>query len=313
LKDFIFHEGDVPSGYTNQIDVSIFNRPDHLRLQSQNKWLSFYILNRESQTVDGIIHFQVQEKFATSPLRSPFGSFEFSKKVDAETVFDFISFVEARLKSLGITQIAIKNPPEAYLAGPATLLPAFLANLGYRISIAEISSIIPVSGMDFEAIIHPDKRRRLRHPSNDAIEFRLLDTTMFGMVYDFISKSRDEKNFKLSMSVEELQRTIEAFPLEFLLFGLFLSDELIGASIAIRINSRVLYHFISDHVRKIGHARPGLVLMKNIYSFCQAEKIQSLDLGTSALEGKPNFNLMNFKSEIGGLPSSKFTFAKQLV
>jgi hypothetical protein len=52
--------------------------------------------------------------------------------------------------------------------------------------------------------------------------------------------------------------------------------------------------------------------MEGIYEHCQVEKIRLIDLGTSALNGRPNFGLLDFKLNLGAVPTEKLTFEKKL-
>ena len=312
MKDLIFHEGELPSGCTFAFESSIFNRPAHLKLQSEKGWLSFYIVNKNYSLAYAQVHFFIEGDVASSPLRSPFGGFEFSKKLTDSTVFNFIVDVEQRLKDLNVRRVIIKNFPEAYNHDAAQIVTTFLLNLNYQIITAEVSSVIPVSHILFQEKIHVRKKRKLRQSRTETFVFKILPIENLEGLYEFIRQCRDEKDFKLSISSTDLRKTVERFPNEFLLFGLYHADRLVGGSVAIRVNKGILYHFISDYVRTVNHARTGLVLMDNIYSFCQDNEIALLDLGTSALDGRPNFKLLNYKSELGGIPTSKFTFAKDL-
>jgi len=54
------------------------------------------------------------------------------------------------------------------------------------------------------------------------------------------------------------------------------------------------------------------MLMEGIYGWSQKHHVELIDLGTSSLEGQPNFSLLDFKLRLGGNPSSKLTFEKVL-
>ena len=312
MESFIFHEGALPPGYRRSYEVSVFNREEHLRLQSENGWVSFHILDPESKASEAQIHFHVKDGIALSPLKSPFGSFEFSKTVEPKLLYQLIAFAETRLRALHVSKVLIKNPPEYYSRPELTLLNTFLLNQGFHVVNAEVTSIIPVTETSFENYIHPRKRRKLLQSKKGPFHFRIAGVQQLDEVYRFIEVLRSEKKFKLSMSREPLRQTIRTFENEFLLFALYYNDMLAGASVAIKVNRNILYHFMSDYTRRIGEATPGLLLMEGIYDYCRHAQISLLDLGTSALNGQPNFKLLNFKAELGAIPSEKFTFVKDL-
>jgi hypothetical protein len=132
------------------------------------------------------------------------------------------------------------------------------------------------------------------------------------MVYDFIFTCRNEKGYPLSMQLEELQHMAVKFPDRYLLFGVFRSDSLVAAAITIRVKKNILYDFYHDHAAAFDHLSPVTFLVDGIYRFCFENDIQLLDLGTSAIDGLPNFGLLNFKKKLGALATPKLTFQKDL-
>jgi hypothetical protein len=52
--------------------------------------------------------------------------------------------------------------------------------------------------------------------------------------------------------------------------------------------------------------------MEGIYEYCQVEKYRLIDLGTSALKGRPNFTLLDFKLNLGATPTEKVVYEKIL-
>ncbi|HMG91078.1 MAG TPA: hypothetical protein VK589_13525, partial [Chryseolinea sp.] len=57
---------------------------------------------------------------------------------------------------------------------------------------------------------------------------------------------------------------------------------------------------------------PTVFLIRSLYQYCFENGIALFDLGTSSLDGIPNFGLLNFKIRLGATPTTKFTFQKDL-
>jgi hypothetical protein len=55
-----------------------------------------------------------------------------------------------------------------------------------------------------------------------------------------------------------------------------------------------------------------VLLMNHIYKFCRSHQVELLDLGTSAINGQPNFRVLDFKLRLGAAPSMKLSFDKDL-
>ena len=309
-KGYLFAQGLLPAGYRCIFRTAIFNQSTYREFQSQTGWRSFYVLSPSRYEAHASIHFFVVDGIARSPLRAPFGSLEFSTILPRSIVFRFLDYVDNSLKEAGVTQVIIKNPPDRYEPEAMALLSNFLLTREYRVMEHELGAIVPVSDKCFREIIHPRKKRKLNQCYCQGLSFVQLQRSSLPAVYDFIAACRMEKNFKLSLTRHELEKFVDGFPDEYLFFAVYHHKDMVAASVAIRPYPDVLYHFISDHIRKIGALRPALILMEGIYDFCQRANIKFVDLGTSTVDGRPNFKLVKFKTELGGELTHRFTFTK---
>lgn len=313
MEDFRFHEGKLPSAYRYNFEQSLFQTEGYRQLQSSTGWISFYVLNERDLLVEAHIHFHVKATVAKSIIQSPFGGIEFSNKLSRKTLFQFIEFFSARLKAMDCESIVVVNPPLAYNFAHQSIIDTFMFNAGFSVLTAEVGSVITVSERSFEEILHPRKKRKLAQSSEETLRFTMLEADALDEVYNFIECHRKEKAYRLSVSLEHLRTSVERLGDAYTLFGVYHNSNLVAASVAVRVSKGVLYHFISEHIRKIGEMRPALILMRGIYRYCREHGIALLDLGTSATEGMPNFKLIKFKSELGGVSTTKLTLAKKLM
>lgn len=282
-------------------------------LQSATNWISFYILNEPDLTVEGHIHFYLKDDVVRSSIQSPFGGIEFTNLVDNKTIFHFIEFVYEKLKGRGVKDLMIVNPPHGYDPPRQAVIETFMLNLGFTVSTSEVGSFITVSEKPFLVILHPRKKRKLSQTLLSELQFKILSNDSLSEIYSFIETQRKEKNYQLSISLEHLRKSVGKLNDVYKFFAVFDGDKVVAASVAVIVSKNILYHFISDHIRKVGDAKPVLLLMNGIYDYCVRSNIKLLDLGTSAKESQPNFKLIKFKSEIGGQTTHKFTFMKRLV
>lgn len=313
MEDYWFHEGKLPSAYRLNFEQSLFNTEAYRSLQASDNWVSFYLLNQQEFLVEAQIHFYVKDADAKSIIQSPFGGIECSSKLNNnKALFNFIERFCGKLKDVGCKTITIVCRPILYSSGQQSLIGTFLQNLGFRVSASEIASVISVTSKPFAEIIHPRKKRKLVQSLSAHLEFRSLTYESLAEVYKFIEQHRMEKRYLMSASLSHLQKSGQHLPDRYAVFGIFHNGSMVAASVCVRVTTTILYHFISDHVRKIGEARPSLVLMKGIYEYCQQNNIDLFDLGTSAVNGLPNFKLIKFKTELGGVPTQKLTYTKNL-
>jgi len=298
LKEFRFLQGDFPQGYTICYTESLFNTVKHRHLQSSQNWISFYILNDNKKEVEGVFHVHVSGSLAVSPYRAPFGSIEFSEHTPLHVVFDFINFINVSLKNQGIKDIRIKMPPDAYSEQAISLLKVLLVTNGFQVEAAEVGSVIHIGDDDFKSIIKNSERQVLCQYHNKKFQCTRVSLENFENVYTFIRTHQELKGYTLSMSFEELKRTVETFKDNFFLFVVFDQQQIIAASVSIKVMDHVLYNFYLAHDTAYKQYSPVIAIIEALYNFCKENAISILDLGTSMLQDKPNFSLLEFKYRI---------------
>jgi hypothetical protein len=311
LKQYDFFEGNIDASFTYGFTLSMFNMREHLLLQEKQRWYSFFTCERATRTINALIHFHIIDGLASSPLRAPYGGLEYSDDLPNEALFEFISFVNERLKALEVKKVIIKSSPEIYQRHTSPLA-TFLINHGYVISSSEVSAALTVSTDPLDEKLHRSEKRKLEKCKTAGLSFRKLPIDQLEKVYNFIKGCRGKKNFELSMSFENLAQTVSSFKDNFFLFGVYDENKLAAASIAIKAKEDILYEFYHDHDDAYDQLSPVVLLVSGIYDFCRSNKFRLLDLGTSSLGNKPNFPLLHFKLLLGATMSNKFTFEKTL-
>ena len=258
------------------------------------------------------IQFHLADRIARSPFKAPFGSVESSQQINPTLLYRFLEYIEGQLKAQGVSEIYLKNPPRAYALEKWSLLETFFLNQKYVVCEAEVGTVIPVTQQMFSEGIRHSEKLRMQQAEKAGFTFQILCVDKLPEVYNFISECHREKGYTVSMTQQELQRTVEEFPDRYLLFSVYHERKIVAASIAIRIDQSKLYNFLSNHEKQYNNSSPSLLLMEGIYEYCCQHKIELFDLGTSALQGIPNFTLLDFKLRIGGIPTSKLSFYKKI-
>lgn len=311
MEDVHFCEGAVPAEFKFDYEPSLFNLPEHRLIQSPVNWLSYFIIEQGRKIILGEIHFHVAGGTASSPCRGPFGSVDCSVKLEPTTLFRFLEYVNASLAAKGIQKVIIKGPPTLYQNETEVLVQTFLLNLKYQVSKAEISAVL-IADKPFDELSKQWEKRKVRHAKTTDLILKNHPTEDLEILYNLIFDCRQKKGYSSSMTLEELRKAVETFPERFLLTSIHKNEKMVAASVSIIISRRVLYHFYSDHVRPISDSNPTVFLIKGLYEYALKNKIQMLDLGTSSLDGYPNFGLLDFKIRLGTTLTSKFTFEKIL-
>jgi Acetyltransferase (GNAT) domain len=312
LKHYTFQHSDQPVSLPLAFSPHLFQDYDYRKLQAEKRY-SFYIINEKLNRIEAFIHFTISQGIALSPFSAPFGGIEFSTDIPTKIIYNFLIYVEGVLNQHQVKRICIKLPPSLYDQRKTSLVETFLLNLGFEITSAEVSALLKVDDRSLASLMYQGQRRKLRKAEQQKLQVKMLDNSRAPMLFDFIQQCRDERSYSLSITYAELKKTMAKFSRQFVLFAVYDNEILIAASILIHVNEKVLYNFLPAHLKSYDHLSPMVFLLNNVYQYCQGHNIEWLDLGTSALAGKPNFSLLDFKLRLGGTPSNKLTFEKNIV
>lgn len=312
MDTYTFHEGELPPDFVLDFEPALFNTSEFISLQSTTGWLSYHAVDTKSRKALATIRFHIHNDIAKSPLRAPFGSVECSDTINPQTLFKFLDFVENRLSHKGITEVYIKNPPRAYAPELIALLETFLLNRGFTVSDAEVGTVLPIASQSYEEIIRHSELLRRRQAQVAGLKSCRIPDSNLESLFGFIAACHKKKGYPLSISLGDLKTTVCKFPGRYVLFGVMEGDNLVAGSISILIRRNIMYNFLVNHDSGYSRLSPPVLLMDAIYKYCSEHSISMLDLGTSALQGKPNFSLLDFKLHVGGRSTSKLSFYKRI-
>ena len=312
MSKYIFHEGHPAENFKTSFERFLFNEERHRLSQSANGWNTFSLIDEGGQKIVAQIHFCIEDGIALSPLNAPFGSIEFAETLSAETLCEFLIDIENNLKKKGAKRILIKDMPHLFRPSHAAILTVLFFDLNFKVIKSEINSSIIVDEVLWKNKISEPEFKRLKRCEKENLSFQEIRLLELEKVYRFIEECRRERGAELSMTYTSLKRTAEMCPNDFLLFGVFRKNKLIASSISVRVSGTVLYNFYHAHQKSSDNLSPIVFLLDNQYLYCRQNGYRFLDLGTSSLGNKTNFSLLNFKTQVGCVPSMKLTFEKEL-
>lgn len=312
MNKFIVLEGPLPDSYKTEFERYLFNEARHRHSQISDDWSTFSLVNNESSRIVAQIHFYTSNGIASSPHNAPFGSVEFMDGLAPEFLLFFLSEIEMKLTEKGIKKIVIKDAPYQYRPQQSALLSVALMNQGFIPIRQELNVAVEVDETRWEEKISAAERRRLKRCRKESLEFHEMKKNKLKEVYRFIENCRRERGMSLSLSLKEIEETVNYCPDDFLFFGVLKKNELMAASISVKLNDRILYNFYPAHIKSADSLSPAVALLEGIYSHCYDHGFRLLDLGTSSIDNQINFSLLNFKIHVGGEMSIKLTFVKEL-
>ena len=296
-----------------QFETFLYNSTPFLKFQSDRDPLTFQIFTKKNREELARIHFFLEKEEAMSPLRSPFGSFEMSDQMETEVLYHSMGVIHQQLEDRGIKRVRIVNYPQVYHPAHAAQTGYVLLNHGYKVAGVDINHHLLIGWREFEQGLHLMEKRKLKKCLNQSFCFREAPINHLEEVYQFVLNCRKERGQTLSLSLEELTPMVKAFPHNYQLFEVIHEEEMAAASISVKVHSKILYNFYPASSKKYHSFSPMVFLLKHQYEYCRQRQYRILDLGTSTLEGKPNLNLIQFKENVGGIPSMKITYQKDLI
>ena len=266
-----------------------------------------------TNTPTGIFHaMQVRPGLFVSPGRGAYGGFDITSDMDDAELVHFITSTEELLRTAGAQHVELVLPPFCYMPqhGPRAL--AILCRQGYRVIRQELNQAVTVGETSLAEQGNYANRKRLNKAARAGLVVRQLEVSEYQSGYEAILENRLKKERSLSMSWEDVQAMIAAFPERVHLFGAEQNDGIIAAAICLTVSRRVLYVYAWGERAGAEPLSPVSSIAAHVYAFAQRRGIALLDLGTSSVDGIVNPGLIRYKQSLGATPSLKLWLKKSL-
>lgn len=313
LKTFEFLVDQIPFGYAYNFDNYLFNKIKHINTQGVENRVDYFIVNNVKKRIEGKIHFLINDNIAYSPYRSLFGSFEFNPRIHPNLLFEFWTFIENDLVVREIEEVKITNFADCYAPKKAELIKTTLEKAGFSIALKAVNHHIPIDEDSYKNRLHRMEKRKLKKCKEKGFTFHQEPNTHAEEIYNYIQSCREEQGLHVSISLKKLFEYLDHFAQNYLLFSVRHEDELLAATIAIKVHMHILYSFTMASLKKFNPYSPSVLLNEGLYEYCQKHQIELLDLGISTeRDGKNQDSLILFKERIGCEMSYKYFYKKKL-
>ncbi|MCE7993266.1 MAG: GNAT family N-acetyltransferase [Roseivirga sp.] len=301
----------LPAGCAVQYTPGLYNSDTFLEANNSLPQLHFYLIDADQHSALGHIAFSIEEGEAMSPYKAPFAGFELAPDLDSLSCLYFLQEIQRRLKERSIRYFKIKIAPACYVPGNLPLADN-MRHLGFEEKERQIYHAIMVNEQPLTMKIATMEQRKLRKALKEKLSFRFARRSEYPVFFDFIKRHREAKGHQLSMDWNEMKGGIRANPEGYLAVGVFKEEDLIAASVLIRVSEKVVYNFFPAHDAGYNALSPMVCLIDSVYAWCQEQGVAWIDLGTSYLGKKKNKSLISFKEHMGGQPFESITFRKTL-
>ena len=290
----------------------LFNEPKYFNLHSSDQDDLYIQLVRKKDAVvcATVAFFKESTEQYVSPLRGTFGGISINHEVDLAVLDEFIRKVISILSSKQARAISIELPPASHNLSAFSLMYNILARQGFSITSNELNYDMLINSEKFIDRIMYGSRKRIKKCLNNGFIAEQLKPSQYADAFSVIKENRTRKGFPLSMSYHQLQEMFKLFPDKFHVFGVFTSLDrttLAAAAICIVVSQDILYVFYWGDANGMTSYSPVVLLAQEIYQYCQEHKINILDVGTSTINGEPNYGLIRFKKNLGFNESLKVT------
>lgn len=298
-------------GYELDFEPYLFNRPAHLSTQRRKNPVSIGLWNTQNQRIAAVLHLDRTGAEAFSPLMAPFGGIQSSPNIPAEALTRLLEAAEDWCRANGVGRLVIRTSPESYDERQSALLKSLYVRCGFLLVDAHVNHHIRVTPTSFGERIHPSERRRLRKCLRAGFTAEIWQNPDPVQVYAFLAESRQRQGYPLSLDFDQLRLLFTDFPHQAQVFVVKDESKIISLTVAIRVNSRILYNFCpADHLAYRSYS-PMVLLNYCMYQHAQRSGIELIDLGISLDHlGHEKASLMRFKENLGAQKSVKVTYEK---
>lgn len=290
-----------------------FFNDEHLYQQSSYPLYVITAVNQTTQRADARCSFFVKAEGAVSPGAAPFGSVEFANTLPDAVLRQVLTAMVEQAKSAGSLTLRIVNYPHCYAPEQAERLTRLLSRHGFVVKANHPTFFLSVTDEPFRANLDPSERRRLQKCQRADFRFEHWPDPDLGVVTSFLTETRRQQGYHLSIPAEPLTDLMQRFPDRFGVFVVNDGPTVIALTITVRIRHDILYNFLPASRPDYHGFSPMVMLTDGLFTYCRREGIRLLDLGLS-LDGdrQPKPSLMRFKRNLGARESPKLVFEKLL-
>ncbi|MDD4777206.1 MAG: hypothetical protein PHV53_02840 [Fermentimonas sp.] len=243
-----------------------------------------------------------------SPFSAPFGGFHYTHEHLAyELIYDFLSDLKEYLIFKGIKKFSLTLPPNLYQVNMNAKIVNAMIRLGYRMELPDLNNWVDLKQFDgtwTKSVVAQNCRKAIKH----RLEWSAV-TDMAGMkeVYRVIERNRMELGRKIYMTLEDIIRVKEVFPVDFFIIR-EVNGNCVGGAVLYRGHESIIQGiFMGSDLEK---RNLGIIdyMYMNIYDYYKELGFDYIDMGTSSLNGEANPGLLRFKEIHNSVTSLRYTF-----
>ncbi len=278
-------------------------------MQGPDSRVDFFMVNNVRKRVEAKVHFLIDKNIAFSPYRSLFGSYEFNPVLSLNLLRDFVQYSLEELYKRSVVTIKLIHHAQCYYPEKSDKIHQALLTNQFRISLQAINHHIRITDTPLVKRMHLMEKRRLIKCQKSGLRFSIDLPSEMDNIYAFIKKCRMENDLEISIEKEKLKAYLEQFPQNYWLISVRSGEEILAATVAIKVNRKIVYNFLPASLRQYNDLSPMVMLIDGLYQHLSHHQYELLDLGISTLHnGIHQKSLIQFKERMGAEPSWKNSY-----
>jgi|GEM_PF-4578396 len=245
-----------------------------------------------------------------SPGKGTFGGIQWFTRPHANQLYEAYAALENTLTKAGASSLHIILPPSDYDIVQDSLTRIVLAERRYSRTCEDLNFSVPVDCDTLLSRMKGNKRAKLRSARSNGVVAHTLSSGERAAGYHLVCQYKERRGLPMRMTEDALTIMDKQIPGSLLWTGAFRGDDMVGASITIRISAHVFY--IAHIADRAGTGLNGVqeLLIDEAYAEAYRRGCRLLDFGISTERGVPNDGLIRFKRECGFSSASRVTFMK---
>lgn len=261
-----------------------------------------------------VIHFTQVDVEGTwrSPARGTFAGLSFDVDLKFRELSTFFEGVESALRAKGAKSLEVLPAPQAHNATNFAQQVYLLRLFGFETIQCDLNQSLEIDSRSLSERMNYGNLKRLRKCNREGLVARQLPHADLPQVYETLSINRANKGNSMSMTLTQLQVMVDTLPENIILFGCPDGGQLAAAALCLRLSMSVLYVFYWGDRPEYSSQSPVVAVADAVYHYGRERGYKILDVGTSTIDQKPNFGLLEFKRGLGFNESLKLRMRKTL-
>jgi hypothetical protein len=305
-REWIYAHNYLPQVYKRSYPLHHYGMRRYQYIARKQVTEVFYLA--KGSEILGRWPFQIDKEWAISLPNAPYGGLQVNESVPSQEIIPWLEWVKKTLYGMGIKKIRNRCKPDFLMSSFEKRIMAKLEKVGFKESFSDSNQFLSIKG-PLQQRLHAMELRKLSQCRK--LGYKLVEESpaLLEEVYYFIAQARANRNIPLSITYDQMQQFFMAYPEKYRIMSIFDKKNLrLATCIVVNPEPDTLYYFLPATAISALPKSPMVLLIAELYHYCQSRSIRFLDLGLSSVEGHVQQGLFDFKQNMGAYVSPKRTF-----